>query len=353
MIQQTFKSMEEALAEMLQWYWYRTGLDPAAEPGDILRTLFEAVAYEVEAITEEFDAAIQRAVPEGVFQAFGFERQPAQPARLVLRFSRATPAPEAIPIPAGTRAQTPGGVGFRTLQDAVLPLGATYVDVAAEAEVPGALGNVPAGAVSQVKDALPGIEAVTNPTPGTGGQDEEPLEAQKARFARYIASLAKGTLGALEVAALSAYDPASQMRPERALAVDAARDPSVPVGTVIVYVDALPAAPSTLLSAVAAACEPVRPAGVVLSVQAVAHVTVDVRVRLEGGAPQDVLPAQQAVQAVFAALGIGEDVVRERLVAAIAPAVSAYAVRVVAPASDVAVGPYQRAVLGTVTVEVA
>jgi uncharacterized phage protein gp47/JayE len=343
------KPFEEAVAEMLGWWWYRTGIEPDAVEGDILRTLFEAVAFEVEGITTAFDRALEAAIPEAVFQAFGFERLKPAPARLTLRFSRSSPAPEDIPIPEGTRAQTPAGLGFRTLQLAALPRGQTYVDVPAECEVPGSQGNVPVGAVSVVKDAVPGIEAVTNITSGTGGVDEEPLEAAKERFSRWIAAQAKGTLASIELAALGVE--VEGRRPKRVKAVDLVLDPAVPLGEVRVYVDA--DNPSPLLPAVVQAVDPVRPAGVRVQAYAVARVPVNVRVRLEGGQPSDIPLAQNAVYAHFEALAIGEDVVRERLIARVAEACpGVYAVRLINPASDVNVGPYEVAVPGTVTVEV-
>ncbi len=343
------KSFEEAVAEMLGWWWYRTGIEPDAVEGDILRTLFEAVAFEVEGITTAFDRALEAAIPEAVFQAFGFERLKPAPARLTLRFSRASPAPEDIPIPEGTRGQTPAGLGFRTLRPATLPRGQTYVDVPAECEVPGSQGNVPVGAVSVVKDAVPGIEAVTNITAGTGGVDEEPLEAAQERFSRWLAAQAKGTLASIELAALGVE--VGGQRPRRVKAVDLVLDPAVPLGEVRVYVDA--DNPSPLLPAVVQAVGSVRPAGVRVQAYAATRRTVNVRVRLEGGQPSDVPLAQNAIYAHFEALAIGEGVVRERLIARVAEACpGVYAVRLLAPASDVSVGPYEVAVPGTVTVEV-
>jgi uncharacterized phage protein gp47/JayE len=342
------KPFEEAVAEMLGWWWYRTGIEPDAVEGDILRTLFEAVAFEVEGITTAFDQALEAAIPEAVFQAFGFERLKPAPARLTLRFSRSFPA-EDIPIPEGTRGQTPAGLGFRTLQAATLPRGQTYVDVPAECEVPGAQGNVPVGAVSVVKDAVPGVEAVTNITAGTGGVDEEPLEAAKERFSKWLAAQAKGTLASIELTALGVE--VGGVRPKRVKAVDLVLDPAVPLGEVRVYVDA--DSPSPLLPAVAQAVDSVRPAGVRVQAYAVTRRTVNIRVRLEGGQPSDISPAQNAVYAYFEALAIGEDVVRERLIARVAEACpGVYAVRLITPASDVSVGPYEMAVPGTVTVEV-
>jgi uncharacterized phage protein gp47/JayE len=350
MIESVVKPFEEAVAEMLGWWWYRTGIEPDAIEGDILRTIFEAVAFEIEGITTAFDRALEAAIPEAVFRAFGFERLKPTPARLTLRFSRSSPAPEDIPIPEGTRGQTPAGLGFRTLRDTVLPQGQTHVDVDAECEVPGSRGNVPVGAVSVMKDAIPGIEAVTNIIAGAGGVDEEPLDAAKERFSKWIAAQAKGTIASIELAALKAE--VGGIRPKRAKAVDLVLDPDVPLGVVWVYVD-VEGDPTPFLPAVVEAVDSVRPAGVVVQARPVNRVPVDVSVRLEGGQPNDIPPAQNAIYAFFESLAIGEGVVRERIIARVAEACpGVYAVRVLVPTSDVSVGPYEVAVPGTVNVEV-
>jgi uncharacterized phage protein gp47/JayE len=191
---------------------------------------------------------------------------------------------------------------------------------------------------------------VTNITAGTGGVDEEPLEAAQERFARWIAAQAKGTLASIELTALGAE--VGGIRPKRAKAVDLVLDPAVPLGEVWVYVD-VEGDPTPFLPAVVQAADSVRPAGVRVQAYAVTRVPVGVTVRLEGGQPSDIPPAQNAVHAYFEALAIGEGVVRERLIARVAEACPrVYAVRLLAPASDVSVGPYEVAVPGTVTVEV-
>ncbi|TKK89557.1 putative baseplate assembly protein [Herbidospora galbida] len=45
----------------------------------------------------------------------------------------------------------------------------------------GAFGNVLPGTVTTLADGVPGVIAVTNPVPGSGGTDEEPIEETKSR----------------------------------------------------------------------------------------------------------------------------------------------------------------------------
>ncbi|MBE3576871.1 MAG: baseplate J/gp47 family protein [Limnochordales bacterium] len=114
----------------------------------------------------------------------GVERRPATPATGKVRF---VGLPGVI-IPAGTRVATPGdpvtrtpSVEFRTVADVTLDsAGQATVDV--QATVPGASGNVGAGAITLVVDGTPGVASVTNPAPTTGGADAESDEALLARY---------------------------------------------------------------------------------------------------------------------------------------------------------------------------
>uniref|UniRef100_A0A7C5VFT4 Baseplate protein J-like barrel domain-containing protein n=1 Tax=Thermus caliditerrae TaxID=1330700 RepID=A0A7C5VFT4_9DEIN len=345
----TYKSMDEAVAEMLRWWWYATGQEPATVEGDVLRTLFEAVGYQVEDITTRFDRALEAAVPEAVFAAFNFPRRQAAKARTTLRFSRAAPAPLEVPIPKGTRAQTPSGLLFVTLEDTAIPSGGLAADAPAEALEAGRRYNVPAGAVHILVDALPGVDAVTNPAEALGGEDEETLEAQKRRFALWIASIARGTKAALAAAALSARGTDGSAV-EEVLVVDGVDIPSLPPGHVLVYVDAVPSLTPPLQAALQTALEGMRAAGVRVSVRAVDRVPVDVAFVLERTPAEALGAALEAVRSYFRRLRIGEKVSYENLIVAIASAHPAIQeVRLDAPAGDIPVGPFARAVLGQIS----
>lgn len=346
----TYKSLDEAVAEMLQWWWWGTGLEPAAVEGDILRTLFEAVGFEVEDITTRFDRALEEAIPEAVFAAFGFPRLRAAKAATTLRFSRTSPAPYDVVIPAGTRAQTLSGLVYATTQEAMIPQGFNVADAPAEAVFAGRIYNVGAGTITQLVDAVPGVEAVTNPVPATGGQDEETLEEQKRRFALWLASIARGTKAAITAAALSAQAP-DRERAQEVLVVDPVDNPAIPPGLAIVYVDGTGATSDDLLTAVAAAVEEVRSAGIRVEVRRVERVSVSVHARLDAP-PEAMAPASEAVRAYFGALRVGQKVSYENLIVAIHTShPSIREVTLLSPSQDVLVGPYQRATLGSLTVE--
>lgn len=352
MPERTYKSLDEAVAEMLQWFWYATGREPAMVEGDVLRTVFEAVGFEVEDITTRFDRALEAAIPEAVFAAFGFPRLEAKKAQVTLRFSRFTPAPYEVLIPAGTRAQTASGLVFRTTQEGTIASGALNADVAAEAFGAGRTYNVPAGAITQLVDGIPGVDAVTNPTPATGGQDEETLEEQKVRFARWIAQIARGTKAALAAAALSAVG-SDGARPRAALVLDGATQIGIPPGYAMVYVDGEPSLTPALRDAITAKLEEVRAAGIRVNVLPVNRVPVDVRFALEGTPATALSAALEAVRAYFDGLEVGERVSRENLLVAIHtshPAIRE--VDLVQPASDVVVEATSRAVLGSLVGEV-
>lgn len=346
MPEKTYKSLEEAVAEMLQWWGYVTGTEPAAVEGDILRTLFEAVGYQIEEITTRFDRALEAAIPEAIFQAFGFPRREGRKARVRLRFTRLTPAPVEILIPSGTRVASPSGVVFATVEEIAIPLDGLQAEALAEAVEEGRRYNLPAGSLTLLVDAIPGVDGVTNPGPAEGGEDPETPEEQRRRFALWLAQIARGTKAALAAAALEAASPDGAQVKE-VLVVDGVDLPSLPPGHVSVYVDAAPSLTPALEEALRTALDRVRAAGIRVRVRPVERVPVDVAFTLERTPAHALAAALEATRAYFDGLRIGEKVSRENLLVAIATAHPEIAeVALHAPTADVAVSPFARAVLG-------
>ena len=145
-------------------------------------------------------------------------RLPATPASGVVQFSSFAPQNQRV-VPVGSLVSTfdgsqvyqvyadptnnaysadivPGG-GF------IIPAGQTSLSVNVQALNPGTGGNVLANTITRIQSSAVGVDTVTNPAPITTGFDEESDDALKARFKLYIASLAAGTVGALEYAILS------------------------------------------------------------------------------------------------------------------------------------------------------
>jgi len=77
------------------------------------------------------------------------------------------------------------------------------IQVTMSANVPGTAGNVQVGTLTQIVSGFSGVSSVTNAAAASGGTDQETDSAAKARFLLYIASLGKGSLGAIEYAVSS------------------------------------------------------------------------------------------------------------------------------------------------------
>lgn len=93
-----------------------------------------------------------------------------------------------------------GGPGY-TIPAAVLsmslPVQFVFPDGTVFGTYTGPVGNVQANAITILKTGISGVDSVTNAAPFTNGFLAEQDDALKARFLLYIASLAKGTEGAL------------------------------------------------------------------------------------------------------------------------------------------------------------
>jgi uncharacterized phage protein gp47/JayE len=114
----------------------------------------------------------------------GVPRKPARKAEVDLTFSRQTAATIDHIIPKGTIVQTRAldAVRFETTEKATLTAGTTeVVGVPARAVVGGRDGNVGAGKLTVMVNSPLGIEAVTNPSQATGGVDEETDEQLRIR----------------------------------------------------------------------------------------------------------------------------------------------------------------------------
>ena len=138
----------------------------------------------------------------------GFSRRPLRPAEGVVVFSRSSPAPRDIDIPAGTTVQVPAtptrpDIPFETTEEYRLFEGESETDeIPVEGLAPwqvpdgldenqiGEATNIQAGEITEIVDGVSGIESVNNPV-GTGrlgrdgfqvGRDRETDAEFKLRY---------------------------------------------------------------------------------------------------------------------------------------------------------------------------
>jgi uncharacterized phage protein gp47/JayE len=173
--------------------------DDASDIGIRLKVLAAELA-EFYARLDELEKQIVPLTSTGAYldfhaEAKGISRKPALKAAGTLRFSRETAAASDIAIPAGIVCAAPGDgqAMYVTTEDARLAAGESFVDIAAEAELPGEAGNAAARAVCVMITPAAGITAVENAAAFTGGAAEEVDEALRERLLFSYGNLSNGT----------------------------------------------------------------------------------------------------------------------------------------------------------------
>jgi uncharacterized phage protein gp47/JayE len=177
--------------------------------GSRLRTIFEAVAIELEQIYYQIFVGVSDGIKTAVYDSFSFPLLQSRAASGLVRFSRNTPAPVGgVTIPSGTQVATSGSttapsVAYQTVDTVIILEGATYIDALVVATTDGAVGNAIANTVINLIGSPSGVNSATNPAAFFTGRDIETDSERQSRFQRYIANLSRSTIGAIENAALT------------------------------------------------------------------------------------------------------------------------------------------------------
>ncbi len=292
--------------------------------GSVLRAILEAnasIALWLQWLIVQVLAATRAATSTGAdldswVADFGLVRLPAQPAFTTIVFSRITPGLPAS-IPAGAQVKTADTtITFAVLPDPTnpaysaatasfaVPAAAASITLTAQATTVGSIGNIQPGAISLLATAMPGIDAVTNPNVAAGGMDAEPDAALRTRFGNFIDSRSRATPAAIGFAIQSLQQGLTYVLAENA-------DPSgatLPGFFTVTVDDGSGTPPATLIAAVAAALDAVRPVGTQLAVQPptllIANVALTIATSVASHAAAQANVAA-ALQAYIAGLPIG------------------------------------------------
>lgn len=123
-------------------------------------------------------------------------RQLATRATGTIQFSGA----DGTQIFEGFEVQTATGIVFRTTTATTISGGLALAEI--EAVVPGASGNVGAGAISRMVRPQAGVTGVTNPDPTSGGRDTETDAQLRERYVRSVSKPGGASAAAIEAALL-------------------------------------------------------------------------------------------------------------------------------------------------------
>ncbi len=193
------KTVDEIYREMVDRVALETGITPEGT-GEMAVRLY-ALAAQIYGLYEENAWTCRQCFPQTAtgeeLEKHGFlrgvSRLAARRAEGTLRFLLQGASGSDVTIPQGTVCLTAGGTAFETTREGVLAAGSLWADVPAQAVQPGLGGNVPTGAVRTLSLAPVGVAACTNPTPFTGGREEEEDEELRARILATYQSTPNGT----------------------------------------------------------------------------------------------------------------------------------------------------------------
>lgn len=204
------KEISELYEGMLETFEEKTGF--AMEDTADLAVRLYAAAAEIQALYIYADWALTQSFPQSAAgkyldyhgQLRGITRKSEHKAGGILRFKIDSARAEPLRVPAGTVCTTAGLVRFVTTEDALIRAGALYADAAAEAEIVGTAGNVPAERITNMTRAPVGVTGVTNPAAFAGGSGEEDDESLRERILDSFIRLPNGANAAFyELRALS------------------------------------------------------------------------------------------------------------------------------------------------------
>lgn len=261
----------------------------------------------------------------------GYKRIEARKATGTVTFSRSTPASSDITIPAGTRVATSDeSVIFKTTEAVVLKAGDTSVDAPIEAVEPGSAGNVATNTITKIIDPISGIESVTNPEPTSGGRDAETDEEFRYRIKATIQSLGRATLDAIVARVKSVEGVKSVKIEENDTMNDYTSEGGLPPKSFRVFVwggddqaiaqaifDAKPAGIQPYGSVAATAYDiDGNPHTVYFERPTEVPIYIDVQVTTDGTEVME-QEIKDAIKAYFDTLELGDDVIYNKVVAAV------------------------------------
>lgn len=142
-----------------------------------------------------------------IFDRFGLLRKSASPAVGSVEFSTTIATTGSFNIPKDTRLQTLDGKQFLTTTAAFFPSGSTGpITVAVRSSQAGLNQQAAIGTINSLLDVITGAPTdlvVTNTVATTGADDEELAESYIDRARRFFQTTRRGTVSAIEAAALN------------------------------------------------------------------------------------------------------------------------------------------------------
>lgn len=200
------KTFKEILNSMAHWITTSTNKLTNFYPGSVTRSLLEAIAVELESIYFQMHLGFKYAIENSIFHSFDFYRFPATPSSGEVTIIFRGPLAQKLVIPKGYQLSTTptngSAVYFEVTEDTLVPYGVDRAVVYVQCTQSGVIGNVPAYSIRRATTPLPVIQEIYNESPFINGKPEETREERKKRFTKYIKTLSRGTVEAIQYGCL-------------------------------------------------------------------------------------------------------------------------------------------------------
>lgn len=166
--------------------------------GSIVRTIFEAVAQEIDQLYQQLVLSLMDAIKTATYTSFNFPALAAVAASGTLTVT-ITPQTSDVVIPVGATF-TPAGstVSYAVLSAATITAGLTTAIVQVACTQTGTTGNLASGTTFTMAAPVAGFVSAVNTAQFSNGAAAETAEARLARFNAFILSLARSTVYGIE-----------------------------------------------------------------------------------------------------------------------------------------------------------
>lgn len=240
-------------------------------PGSAIRSLLEAVAFEVEQFYILTKENIYWGIQEGIIESFDFKRRQARKAygNVTLRFYN--PIEADYIIPRGTTFTSTNQAypyQFETLVEYRIPKDSTEVTLEVFSKQVGSSSNIPENTLNVMTSAPPSLRSVSNDLSFNTGTDLESLEDFKKRFQDFVETRGRATNKSVRYGAMQVPDIEGVYVHEQ-------------VGLVTVYAhDRNGNLSDTLRKNIEIELEDYRPSGIMLRVMPVTKTLKDISVQV-------------------------------------------------------------------------
>ena len=199
----TVKSFDQLISDMVAWIIANSPNLTDLTPGSVIRSFCEGASLSMEEIYVSTYLGFRRYLDNIQETAFDFDRKAGTKASVNVVFSRVT-ANGQVTIPAGTRVKTASGLRFILSTETYINAGNTDSDPSeVVAEETGAAYNISSSTIVVIEDQVAGVDSVDNPLAAVGGVDQETNIAFKNRFQAYIEGLGRANIAGLTAGPLS------------------------------------------------------------------------------------------------------------------------------------------------------